>query len=90
MQGSVQTATELLTSRELQIAVLKTQGFANRAIGRRLGISTSTVGAHLRRVYSKLGVSSRSALAARIAGKVALHRRPPNATHAADQALSQT
>ena len=45
-------ATELLTARELQIAVLKSQGFANKAIGRRLGISTLTVSTHLRRVYS--------------------------------------
>lgn len=68
-------ATELLTARELQIAVLKAQGFANKAIGRRLSISTVTVAAHLRRVYFKLGVSRRAALAARIAGTVALHRR---------------
>jgi DNA-binding NarL/FixJ family response regulator len=79
MQSRMQGASELLTSRELQIAVLKAQGFANRAIGRRLGISLFTVGAHLARTYSKLGVSSRSALAARIVGTVALHRRSADA-----------
>jgi DNA-binding CsgD family transcriptional regulator len=87
MQGRKQMATELLTARELQIAVLKSQGFANKAIGRRLGISTLTVSTHLRRVYLKLGVSRRSALAARLAGTVALHRRSANPVREADQAL---
>lgn len=83
-------ATELLSARELQIAVLKAQGFANKAIGRRLGISTLTVSTHIRRVYFKLGVSRRSALAARLAGTVALHRRPANPARAANQALPPT
>jgi Response regulator containing a CheY-like receiver domain and an HTH DNA-binding domain len=79
--------TELLTSRELQIAVLIAQGFDRKAIGRRLGISAYTVTTHLRRTYFKLGVNSRRALAARIAGTVALHRRSANPTRTADQAL---
>jgi DNA-binding CsgD family transcriptional regulator len=90
MQGREQTLSELLTARELQIAVLKAQGFANGAIGRRLGISLHTVRAHLAHTYSKLGVSSRSALAARIVSTVALHRRPAETGHAADQALPLT
>jgi DNA-binding CsgD family transcriptional regulator len=88
MQGREQMATELLTARELQIAVLKAQGFVNKAISRRLGISTLTVGTHLRRVYLKLGVSRRAALAARIAGTVALHRPSANPARAAVQSLS--
>jgi len=80
-------ATELLTSRELQIAVLKAQGFASKAIGRRLGISTRTVGTHLRRVYLKLGVPRRAALAARIAATVAPHRRSANPARGTDHAL---
>ena len=75
---------DVLTSRELQIAVLKAQGFDNKAIGRRLGISSFTVSTHLTRVYSKLAVTSRATLAARIVGTVALHRRPANPTPAAD------
>jgi DNA-binding CsgD family transcriptional regulator len=77
---------DVLTARELQIAVLIAQGFDKKAIGRRLGISSITVSTHLTRVYSKLGVTSRAALAARIAGTVALHRRPANPTHSADPA----
>lgn len=77
---------DVLTARELQIAVLIAQGFDRKAIGRRLGISTFTVSTHLTRVYSKLAVAGRAALAARIAGTVALHRRPANPTHSSDQA----
>jgi DNA-binding CsgD family transcriptional regulator len=77
---------DVLTARELQIAVLKAQGFDKKAIGRRLGISSFTVSTHLTRVYSKLAVNSRATLAARIVGTVALHRRPANPTHAVDPA----
>jgi DNA-binding CsgD family transcriptional regulator len=90
MQGRAQTLSELLTARELQIAVLKAQGFDNGSIGRRLGISLHTVRAHLAHTYSKLGVSRRSTLAARIAGTVALHRRSAETAREADQALPQT
>jgi DNA-binding CsgD family transcriptional regulator len=78
--------TDLLTARELQIAVLVAQGFHGSAIGRRLGISSFTVSTHLRRIYSKLAIRSRAALAARLAGTVALHRRPANPTAVVDQA----
>ena len=81
---------DVLTARELQIAVLIAQGFDKKAIGRRLGISPFTVGTHLARTYAKLGVNSRAALAARIAGTVALHRRSANPARPADQALPPT
>ena len=77
---------DVLTARELQIAVLIAQGFDNKSIGRRLGISPLTVATHRAHVYSKLAVSSRVALAARIVGSVALYRRPTNPTRTADQA----
>jgi DNA-binding CsgD family transcriptional regulator len=89
-QPGVSSPTDVLTGRELQIAVLIAQGFDSKAIGRRLGISHSTVGTHRTRVYAKLGVASRRALAARIAGTVALHRCPPNPVRSADQALPPT
>jgi DNA-binding CsgD family transcriptional regulator len=89
-QPGVSSPTDVLTARELQIAVLIAQGFDSKAIGRRLGISHSTVGTHRTRVYAKLGVASRRALAARIAGTVALHRRPANSVSSADQALPAT
>ena len=81
---------DVLTSRELQIAVLIAQGFDKKAVGRRLGISPVTVGTHLARTYAKLGVKRRATLAARLAGTVALHRRSANPARPADQALPPT
>ena len=90
-QPNAQSApADVLTARELQIAVLISQGFDNKAIGRRLGISSLTVGTHRSHVYSKLGITGRAALGARIAGTVALHRRPANPAPTSDQALPPT
>ena len=52
----------VLTSRELEVASMAAAGFTNRQVGQRLGMSPRTVGAHLYRVYAKLGVGSRAAL----------------------------
>jgi ATP/maltotriose-dependent transcriptional regulator MalT len=52
-----------LTVRERHIAVLASRGEADAAIAERLGISARTVQTHLARVYSKLGIRSRSDIA---------------------------
>jgi DNA-binding CsgD family transcriptional regulator len=57
-------AWEHLTSQEFQIATLAAQGFTNRQIGERLLLSHRTVGAHLYRVFPKLGISTRGQLSA--------------------------
>lgn len=78
---------DLLTARELEIAVLIAQGFHNKEIARRLGISPFTVGAHLARAYTKVGVSSRSALTARIVGRIGMplaSSAPTRDTHSID------
>jgi DNA-binding CsgD family transcriptional regulator len=59
---------ERLTPQELQIALLVTQGRTNAEIGRAVFLSTRTVEFHLSRVYRKLGISSRTELAGRLAG----------------------
>jgi len=55
-----------LTDREQEIAVLVGGGMTNRQIADRLRLSTKTVETHLGRVFRKLDVSSRTAVAARL------------------------
>jgi len=52
----------LITDREREVAGLAAHGAADRDISSILGISVRTVNAHLRNVYAKLGVHSRTAL----------------------------
>lgn len=51
-----------LSEREEEIARLASEGFSNRQIGEKLFISENTVKKHLKGVFEKLGVSSRSLL----------------------------
>ena len=52
-----------LTPRELEIAKLVAQGYSNREVSRRLGISGDTVKHHLSKAFDKTGVSTRLELA---------------------------
>ena len=56
-----------LTPQELQIAQMAASGLSNRVIADRLFLSHRTVGAHLYRVFPKLGIVSRSELARALA-----------------------
>lgn len=53
-----------LTRREREVAILAAGGLPAREIGERLYVSRRTVESHLARIYGKLGISSRSELAA--------------------------
>ena len=64
--GSRSLGREALSPREMEIARLTCRGLSNKEIGLVLEISHHTVAAHLRRVYVKLQISRRAALAARI------------------------
>jgi DNA-binding NarL/FixJ family response regulator len=55
--------TTTLSEREREVMALVAAGLTDRAIGERLGISPRTVGHHLGRILSKLGVPTRAAAA---------------------------
>jgi DNA-binding CsgD family transcriptional regulator len=66
-----------LTPRERQIVELVTMGCPNKTIAVRLHISHWTVGSHLRRLFTKLRVSSRAELVARAMDQGLLAMRVP-------------
>jgi DNA-binding NarL/FixJ family response regulator len=52
-----------LTTRERQIILVLSEGLTNKEIGRRLSVAEGTVKVHLHRIYCKLGIANRTALA---------------------------
>ena len=70
LRASVQTARrrdpstrDELTAQELQIAQFVAQGLTNREVAAQLFLSPRTIDFHLRNVFRKLGISSRTQLA---------------------------
>ncbi|MCI2419035.1 LuxR C-terminal-related transcriptional regulator [Saccharopolyspora sp. K220] len=58
---------EVLSPREREIARMVGLGYTNRSIAAVLDISLYTVSAHMRRIFTKLGVGSRAAMVAALA-----------------------
>ncbi len=52
-----------LTTRERQIVRVVAEGLTNKEIARRLRLAEGTVKVHLHRIYGKLGIGNRTALA---------------------------
>ncbi|MDY7021296.1 MAG: LuxR C-terminal-related transcriptional regulator [Cyanobacteriota bacterium] len=57
-----------LSQREQEIAQLVAEGLPNKCIAKKLGISQWTVATYLRRIFSKLDVTNRAAMTAKILG----------------------
>lgn len=55
---------DTLSPREREIARMVAQGYTNKMIASVLDISLWTVSTHLRRIFAKLGVSTRAAMVA--------------------------
>jgi DNA-binding CsgD family transcriptional regulator/DNA polymerase III delta prime subunit len=67
ISGRRRASDEELTEMEERVARLAADGRSNKEIAAELFVSVHTVSAHLSRVYRKLGISSRSKLASRLA-----------------------
>jgi DNA-binding CsgD family transcriptional regulator len=64
-QRSRRSPHEILSPRELEVLQLMSRGFRNRDIARALVISESTTKVHVRHVFEKLGVRTRTEAVAR-------------------------
>ena len=69
--------TARLTLREEQILVLISQGYTNKTIADKLGLSIDTVCGHLKLVFKKLHVSSRTEAVIRYMASKTLPPKPP-------------
>ena len=63
LPGRTPAPAEELSAREIEVLRLAAQGLANKQIGRKLGISESTVKVHLGNVFRRIGVADRTSAA---------------------------
>jgi two-component system, NarL family, nitrate/nitrite response regulator NarL len=61
--SNTRKAVPALTYRERQIIRLVSEGLSNKEIGRRLKITDGTIKVHLHKIFQKLQVANRTALA---------------------------
>ncbi|MBB4952387.1 LuxR family maltose regulon positive regulatory protein [Agrobacterium vitis] len=60
-QLSLPVPSDTLTERELAVIQLLSAGFSNKEIGRKLALSDNTIKFHLRNIFAKLNVTTRTA-----------------------------
>lgn len=70
-----------LTNRELEVAVLAANGLRDAQIAEQLALSVRTVGNHLHRVYSKIGIRDRRHLVKALRGATTEGRTGRAASH---------
>jgi DNA-binding CsgD family transcriptional regulator len=70
-----------LSPREIEVVRMVAQGHPNKIIADVLNISSWTVCAHLRRIFTKLGVGSRAAMVARLFERGELTDQIRNGNH---------
>ena len=63
-----QSELSALTEREREVLQLLAQGLTNKEIAEKLVITTNTVKRHLKAIFEKLNVHTRSAATAKVAG----------------------
>jgi two-component system, NarL family, nitrate/nitrite response regulator NarL len=51
-----------LTSRQIEIAILISQGLSNKEVSRQLNLAEGTVKLHLHNIYTRIGLRNRTAL----------------------------
>ena len=68
---SAQSNSRVLTPRERDVLAMISQGFSNKSIARTLEISPETVKTHVKRIFLKLAVNTRTEAVCR-AGSLAL------------------
>jgi len=67
-QSTVAEEVDALTSREREVLELVANGFINKEIADRLGVTVEAVRWHLKRIYAKLHVHSRTEAALKLRG----------------------
>ncbi len=75
VEEELRAGVALLSPREREIARMVAKGYPNKVIARVLEISSWTVSTHLRRIFAKLGVSTRASMIARLLGDSLLQER---------------
>ncbi|NUS60114.1 MAG: response regulator [Lysobacter sp.] len=63
IDGNERTPFDALSPREMEVALLLTQGFRQEDIARRLSLSAKTINTHKTRLFDKLGIRDPIALA---------------------------